>query len=231
MLAQRSGAPQVPPRGRSTVDRANCLTITWSINARCAAYRTARHYSSCLAHVIAFAELPATVRRWRLARDIDRDFCKELRLFLFDRQVTPNGRPGARAKAMSAGQIHNVLDALRSAFNWAVRPDVGKLPAGWINPLTAEIVGQKPSKDPLRPVKLPVEMLPLLIAAMDEWQLCHLGLICLLPPRPDEMTGVLVGDVDFEGRDHIRDCAWAAAISTKVGSRSRFRFQGRRCRC
>lgn len=161
---------------------------------------TTRTYSSRLAHAIAFAEMSDNQRRWPFARDIDRDFALALRSFLFQRQTTRNGRPGAKPKPMSPRQVVNVLETVRSVLAWAARPDIGRLPAGFINPMTTEIVGQVPTKDPLRLVKFTQDQLVSLIGAMDRWQLCHLGLLCVLAPRPDDFVGLLVEDVDFRSR-------------------------------
>jgi integrase len=157
---------------------------------------TADTYSSRLSHVLAFADDPTVRRRWPLAGDIDRDFAVELRSFLYSRKVTPNGRPGATTKPMSARQIYNVLDCLRSVLHWGTRPAVGKLPAAFVNPMTPDVVGKPAAKDPVRPVKLNPDDLATLVGAMDAWQLCHLGLMCLLPCRPEEFAGLLVGDTD-----------------------------------
>jgi hypothetical protein len=162
--------------------------------------KTASTYRGRLAHVLEFAEIPENVRQWPLARDINRDFALSLRSHLFASRTTANGRPGGRQKAMSPRQIYNVMEAFRSALNWARSPAISKLPLDWRCPLTDDVVGSRPRKDPLRAVKLPLASLGPLISKLDRWQLCHLGLLCVLPPRPDEFAGILVGDVDFQAR-------------------------------
>jgi integrase len=101
---------------------------------------------------------------------------------------------------MSARQVHNVLTTLRGVLAWAMRPDVRKLPAEFISLLSPDVVGHRPTKDPLRAVKLPMDLRIRLIQAMDPWQLCHLAPSLILPMRPDEATGLLVTDVDFDRR-------------------------------
>jgi hypothetical protein len=58
----------------------------------------------------------------------------------------------------------------------------------------------RPPKDPLRPGRLSLDSVESLIGIMDCWQLAHLGLLCILPPRPDEFVGLLISDVDFVHR-------------------------------
>lgn len=160
--------------------------------------QTAGDYRSRLNPVLAFAELPGNLGRWPLALDIDRDFVRALRSFLFQLQTTRNGRPGARPKPLSARQVLNVLECLRTVLAWASNPAVQKLPAGWANPVTHDLIGSMPAKDPLREDKLPMADRIRLVRSMDRWQLCHLGLSLVLPLRPDEAAGLLVGDVRFD---------------------------------
>ncbi|MBL8797221.1 MAG: hypothetical protein JNM56_25185 [Planctomycetia bacterium] len=160
--------------------------------------QTAGDYRSRLNPVLAFAEQAVNLRRWPLARDIDRDFVRALRSFLFQQQTTRNGRPGARPKPLSARQVLNVLECLRTMLVWASNPAVRKLPADWANPVTHDLIGDVPAKDPLREDKLPLTDRIRLVGIMDRWQLCHLALSLVLPLRPDEAAGLLIGDVNFE---------------------------------
>ena len=164
--------------------------------------RTASDYLSRLIPAIIFAEQPASRRRWPLAKDLhgNREFAVELRAFLASYLVTRNGRPGTVPKPMSPRQILNVLSTLRSAMDWAHLPGVNLLPLGFANPLTPDIVGQRPAKDPLRVVKVSLERRIELVRRMDRWQLCQLSLFLVLPMRPDEEGGLLVNDVDFSAR-------------------------------
>jgi integrase len=159
--------------------------------------QTAGDYRARLMPVLDFAEQPANRQRWPLAADADRAFVVSLRAFLFRHQTTRNGRPGGRPKLLSPRQVHNVLQCLRTLFAWASNPAVRKLPAGWANPLTRDLVGSPAAKDPLREDLLPLDVRARLAGLMDAWQLCHLGPSLVLPLRPDEATGLLVGDVDF----------------------------------
>jgi len=159
--------------------------------------RTADNYRCRLRPVLDFAEQPVCLRRWPLAMDIDRDFAIELRAFLHRHAVTRNGRAGATPKLMSGGQIVNVLECLRTLLSWARQAEVRKLPVTWASPVTTDLVGSRPGKDPLRQDPLPLEARIRLIGLMDRWQLCHLACSVVLPLRPEEATGLLVSDVDF----------------------------------
>lgn len=160
--------------------------------------KTADTYRSRLGPVLDFAERPENRRRWPLASDVDRDFAVDLKAFLHTVRTTRNGRPGAPVKPLSDRQIVNDLECLRTALIWARRADVRKLPPEWSSPLTPEIVGAPPTKDPLRDDPVPLDDRVRLVDLMDPWQLCHLGLFLVLPLRPDEATGLLVEDVDFD---------------------------------
>jgi hypothetical protein len=162
--------------------------------------KTAGNYLSRLMPAIEFAERPASRRRWPAAIDLDREFALELRTCLFDRTVTRNGHAGSAETKMSARQVYNVLDCLRSLFNWAKRPDVNRLPSTFVNPFSSDIVGSKVMKDPLRPVVFTVERRIEFIAAMDTWQLCQFALPLCLPLRPEDFCGLLISEVDFAQR-------------------------------
>jgi integrase len=161
---------------------------------------TAGAYRARLRSVLDFAEQPAVRQRWPLAMDIDHNFIIELRAFLHQYRVTPNGRAGASAKLMSSGQVVNVMQCLRTLLAWARQADVRKLPVTWSNPLTLDLVGSRPAKDPFREDKLPLNVRIQLVGLMDPWQLCHLTLSVVLPLRPAEAVGLLVSDVDLEKR-------------------------------
>lgn len=158
--------------------------------------QTAQDYKTRLLPVLAFSDQKAA--RWPLAADIDRTFIIELRAFLFQYRTTRNGRPGANQKPLSSRQVQNILQCLRTLFAWASSPVIHKLPAGWANPLTHDLLGKVPAKDPLRDDPLPIETRVRMVEAMDLWQLCHLTLSMVLPLRPDEAAGLLVSDVNFE---------------------------------
>jgi integrase len=171
--------------------------------------RTAETYRGRLRPVLDFAEQPEARKRWPLAVDVDREFVLGLRGFLYQAETTPNGRAGARPRRLSVRQICNVLECFRSAVLWARQAEVRKLPVGWPNPLTRDLIPTAPAKDPLRHDPLPVEARVKLVGLMDRWQLCHLVLSAVLPLRPQEATGLLVSDVDF-GKGWLR-------IGTRLG--------------
>jgi hypothetical protein len=85
-------------------------------------------------------------------------------------------------------------------FSWARRPEVHQLPSAFLNPFTEDLVGFRPKKDPLRPTVFPIELRAGMVGLMDRWQLCQLAIALVLPLRPEDYTGLLVSEVDFEGR-------------------------------
>jgi integrase len=160
--------------------------------------QTAGDYLTRLRPVLEFAERPENRRRWPLAADIDREFALALRAFLFECHTTRNGRPGGKPKKLTSRQVINVLECLRAALLWARKAEKPKLPAGWSSPLTQELIGVPPPKDPLREDKLPPEVRARVVGITDPWQLCQLSMSLVLPLRPDEAAGLLVADVNFE---------------------------------
>jgi integrase len=193
------------------------LTVRQLISAFIAAKRkqrgrqTATDYGSRLRPVLDFAEQPAGKKRWPLAADIDRDFVLALKSFLAQYTTTRNGRAGGTPKLLSSRQAVNVLECLRAMLAWARDPRVNRLPAEWVMPLTHELVGTPPAKDPFREDKLPLQIRAGMVGHMDRWQLCQLSLSLVLPLRPDEAAGLLVGDVNFgegwlEFGERLREC-------------------------
>jgi integrase len=160
--------------------------------------KTAKTYEERLSHVLDFAERPDIVRRWRLARDIDRAFAIELRTFLIQRQVSRNGRAGGRKGPMSERGVRNVLETLRMALDWAARADVRNLPVEFMNPLTPEIIGHAPVKDPLRDIPLPLQERIAMLERMDDWQLLTLSVLLVLPLRPEDAARALISDFDLD---------------------------------
>ena len=159
---------------------------------------TAGTYQSRLMHALDFVEGSNNRKRWTHAESIDRDFIVSYRAFLYQRQVAPNGRPGAPQQPMSVRGVRNALECLRTMLAWAHRADVRQLPADWVNPVTVELIGTGQAKDPLREDPLPPEVRVRLVQQMDAWQLCHLALSMVLPLRPGEAVGLLVSEVDFD---------------------------------
>lgn len=160
--------------------------------------RTAQDYAARLGPVLDFAEKAANMKRWPLAMEVDSEFARSLRAFLFEHRTTRNGKAGGTPKPLSGRQVVNVLECLRTMLHWARGPQVRKLPADWVSPMTADLIGQPPAKNPLREDKLTLETRVAVIRQMDCWQLCQLALSVVLPLRPDEAAGLLVGDVNFQ---------------------------------
>jgi integrase len=160
---------------------------------------TAATYRSRLMPVLDFAERLPARQRWPLASSVDHAFAVELRNYLFEQyKTTRNGHLGGVAKSPSARQIRNVLECFRSMMAWAQRPEIRKLPADWANPVTEDVVGKAARKNPLREDKLPLEARVRLAASMDHWQLCQLALSLTLPLRPEEASGLLISDINWD---------------------------------
>ncbi len=159
---------------------------------------TARDYQDRLMHVLDFAELPNSERKWPLAQSIDRDFAIALRQFLFARDVTRNGRAGATTHKMAISMVCHCLETLRNAINWACRADVRKLPPGFFNPITDEIIPTLPPKDPLRTCPISLDQRIAMVKQMDEWQLLHLSTFLVLPTRIEDISGAIVSDFDLQ---------------------------------
>jgi hypothetical protein len=160
--------------------------------------QTYQDYCARLVPLIELAEQADVKRRCSLATDVDRSVAMMLRTALHSRNVTRNGHPSAAEKRISPRQIYNVLDCARTLFHWAKKPDVNLLPTSFINPFSREIVGDKPKKDPLRPIPIPFDQRIKLVVVMDAWQLCHFALSFVLPLRPEDFAGLLISEIDFE---------------------------------
>jgi hypothetical protein len=164
---------------------------------------TADTYRDRLARPIQFLEIPQNIRRWRSAQEIDRSCAIEMRAWLHQCQVSRNGHPTAERRPISGRQVHNDLSTVASVLLWACRLDVALLPLGFANPFTHEILGDRARRDPLEPVKLPLELRIELVRAMDPWQLLVLSFPLVLPQRPDEFEGLLIGDVLIDRRELV----------------------------
>lgn len=162
--------------------------------------QTARDCGNRLAHVLVFAELPGSRRKWPLAGSLNHDFAVELRNFLFQRQVTRNGKDGGKSKRMSPIMVRLCLEALRAMLNWASRPAVNLLPSPFGNPITEEIMGPKVVKDPHRKNPLPMTDRIRLVEQMDAWQLLHLTASLILPLRFEDISGAVISDFDWDER-------------------------------
>jgi integrase len=183
--------------------------------------QTTADYAARLGPILDFAEKSSTRKRWPLAVDVDIRFVEDLRAFLYQYQTTRNGRAGGRPRPLSARQIVNILECFRTMLHWAKKAEVRKLAADWHMPLTQDLIGNPPRKDPHRQDKVPQETRIEIVRCMDIWQLCHLCLSLVLPLRPDEAVGLLVSDVDFEKRHlefghRFQDCNFTKAKTAFV---------------
>ena len=161
--------------------------------------KTTRDYQNRLLPILDFAESPDACRRWPKAKNIDRKFALGARIFLQNRDVRRNGKPGGPVKKMSQSQVRNCLETLNLALTWAGRADVRQLPPDFPNPMNREIIGPKPSKDPLRNIAVPMESRIRLVSRMDRWQLPHLSAVLVLPIRPETVAGALIDDLEDNG--------------------------------
>ncbi len=162
--------------------------------------KTVNTYRNRLAPALDFAERKESLKKWPLASDIDRNFVIECRNFLINRQVTRNGSAGAPLKPMSTRQVINCLETLRTMMKWASRANVRLLPPEFLNPLTQDIIGHPPAKDPLRKAKLPLTHRMELLEKMDDWQFLTLGILLVLPLRFEDVAGLLISDINFQNK-------------------------------
>ena len=177
--------------------------------------QTAGDYRVRLMPLLAFAERPENKRRWPLAASIDADFATEAKAYLFSHRTSANGRPGGVSRPLSARQIVNVLQTLRTMLAWAMSPANGRLPSGWVNPVVRGTIGSVPSKDPHRRDPLPLGERIRIVQMMDAWQLCTLLPSMILPMRPDEAAGLLIEDADFEHGELLFGANWPEVNFTK----------------
>lgn len=176
---------------------------------------TAADYAARLAHALNFAERKTSRQRWQLAKDIDREFVVEYRTYLSQLMISRNGKPGGTLKPISVRQIQNLLEMLRTVLAWAMKANVRKLPAEFVQPVTSELIGSRPPKDPFRSADLPVESRVELIRQMNLWQFLNLSASTVLPLRFEDISGILISDIDwarmeisigtrFGGSDHTK---------------------------
>lgn len=160
--------------------------------------KTAQTYQSRLAHLVAFASMPETHRRYPLAQDIDRDFANEFARLLQHKTVSANGHPNGSRQPMKPSGRRNVLETARDLLNWASKPTTRRLPPDFVQPFTREIVGRKPRKNPLRQVDFGLERRIRMVRMADPYQLVHVVPRFVLPSRPEEICGLLISEIDFQ---------------------------------
>ena len=162
--------------------------------------KTAKDYKSRLMHLLAFSERAKVERKYRFASEIDFEFVLEYREFLTQRQTTRNGKPNGKLRHLAPNHVRLIIETLGTVLSWATKPEVALLPASFVSPCTTEVAGKRTNKDPLRLTPLPFAKRTAIVEQTDEWELCHLAFSLVLPVRPDEVTGLLISDVDFENR-------------------------------
>ena len=94
---------------------------------------TARRYASALEHYRGFVSQPKIEKRWATAASVDRKFVQELRAYLSQLQISPNGHTNTATRPLRSAEY--VLDVIRSMYTWAADGQRGNLlPAGFSNP-------------------------------------------------------------------------------------------------
>ncbi len=189
---RRSVRPKLTPRELFDDYLADC-------RKRCG-WQTAETYKTRLMPVLDFLEQAGNRKQWRLTEDIERDCVLKLRAYLTTRTVTRNGRAGAPSKPMSPRQVKHCLETLRATINWALRAEVRKLPVDFRNPITQDIVGQLPQKDPLRKAAVSLDNRVQIVHHMDAWELTHLTGRLILPLRHEELCSILISDVGWTAK-------------------------------
>jgi integrase len=162
-----------------------------------------RDYLARLEPALEFLELKENRMRYPLARDLDRNFALDFKVYVGRRVVTRNGKTGGKPKPISERQVQNVMETVRSALNWGRKLEIGLLPLTFANPVTREIVGEKAKPDPFREQVFPLADRVRMADKMDCWELCTIGLAMVLPARPEELCTRLISDVDW-GKKLIR---------------------------
>jgi integrase len=162
--------------------------------------KTQGNYRSRLTHAVRFAESPHSRKRWPYAANATVEFVVDLKGHLHRVQTTRNGHPGGKPTPLSTNYIRHILETVQFMFHWAAKPQVRLVPFEFINPVTRELLGDKPSKDPFRPQVLPLVHRISLVKGFDCYQLGLLGLMSVLPLRLEEAVGILVEDCDFDAR-------------------------------
>ena len=97
----------------------------------------------------------------------------------------------------SASQVVNCLETLRSVIAWALLASVRKLPPEFVNPCTRELIGNLPAKDPLRKVVLTIDRRIEIVRTMDDWQICNLAILLVMPLRFEDLARALISDVNL----------------------------------
>lgn len=159
---------------------------------------TIQTYRSRLGHVLAFVESGDNQQCPPLAQDWDQNTAADLKTFLTRREVARNGKTNSPKKAMTASGIRLVLETLKVVFQWGKTATPRNLPEWFINPITPEIIGNPPSKDPMRTIAFSLERRIRLVRASDRYQLINMGLLYLLPLRPEQLAGLLIPEISWQ---------------------------------
>lgn len=158
---------------------------------------TANNYASRVAPLVLFADRKEVTARYKLARDVDRDFIVDLRTWLLGQSVTRNGHPDSAARPRTSENVMQVMSTCRRMFTWA-RDDAELLPHDMRNPVAKGLIGRRHGKDPARPHPFPLDLRILMVQAMDLYEILHLTLSLILGVRPEDYCGCLISDVDLD---------------------------------
>jgi integrase len=157
---------------------------------------TEKSYRGRLIPVLKFSE--EVKQQYPFVIKFDAEWALKLKAWLHQQHVDRRGINSAAPKHFSAKHIRNVLETTRYLFKYCQSIDRRWLPLSWQNPITVELIGPKVCKDPLRSNPIPIEQRVQLINVATTDELRALLLSILLPLRPEQVTGLLVSDVDFD---------------------------------
>ena len=155
-------------------------------------------YDSRLYHIRAFAEQPDIRKKYPKAQDIDADHIALLATFLRHRKVSRNGHFSAEQKLMSERTRSEVLHRLKEALFWGVRNHM--MPHDYGLPEIKQFIGRRMMKNPLREPSFALERRKRLVKIADAYQLITLSLQLVLPLRPEQVSGLLITDIDWTRR-------------------------------
>ena len=154
-------------------------------------------YLDRLRPILEFENNLVNRRRWPKASNIDGDFVTELLAWL---RITPFQAKSGQPRFRKEKTVRNILEALRTCLNWARRAENRLLPGDYLMPVTQEILGKEPPKDPFRPNPLSEDDKIKIIQEASDDELTVLALFILLADRADELAGLCIEDVDLNRR-------------------------------
>ena len=188
------------PLKLGTLDMVECYLqdLRRRANAGQVSVATIARYGSALGHFRQFADQPPIRKAFPFASGINRDFQLAFAAHLEQLQISPNGHPNARRRALR-GQTF-ILDCVRSMFEWGSDPSRGNmLPDGFRNPFVdRNCTRRTAARDQFGQPDINAEMAAQFFAGCDEFQLALFGPILLYGLRATEPTNVFCEHVDSD---------------------------------